>query len=220
MARGHAKLHIKNEGQELSIRKHQSEVLESFTESGHSQEVQAPPSLPTNKIPKSRIAQQSPQVLPKSSASSRKRKRRQEKEEAEAGHLSPQVRNPPSSQQSRTSPPSCIAQVGLKKKRRKESASDIIERNTNPVEYWALIKRWPKGYFEQHNQVREYLKQNSWLEEPMEDSIQEIKYMEESSNLAQSETVRLKLEWLQQPKESRKEKCSIQKRTLHNIARG
>ena len=55
--------------------------------------------------------------------------------------------------------------------------SNIIE-TADPLEYWTLIKRWPKEYFEQHSQIREDLEENSWLKEQMENPIQDIKYVE------------------------------------------
>ena len=51
-------------------------------------------------------------------------------------------------------------------------------KTANPLEYWTLTKRWPKEYFEQHSQVKEDLEQDSWLEEQMENPIQDIKYVE------------------------------------------
>ncbi len=119
--------------------------------------------------------QQSPQILPKPSVSSRKRKRGQE--EQEAGNLSPRIRDQPPSKRLRTSPSSCTAEVGLKEKK-KERASDINDKNVDPLEYWTLTKRWPKEYFEQDSQVREDLEQDSWLEEQMENSTQVVKYVE------------------------------------------
>jgi len=119
--------------------------------------------------------QQSPQILPKPSVSSRKRKRGQE--EQEAGNLSPRIRDQPPSKRLLTSPPSCTAEVGLKEKK-KERASDIKDKNADPLEYWTLTKRWPKEYFEQDSQVREDFEQGSWLEEQMENSTQAVKYVE------------------------------------------
>ena len=123
-------------------------------------------------------AQQSPRILSKPSP--RKRKRGQE--EQEAGHLSPRIREQPPSKRLQIPHPSCTAEVELKKKkeeeRKKESASDIIVKTADPLEYWTLTKRWPKEYFEQHSQIKEDLEQDSRLEEQMENPIQEIKYVE------------------------------------------
>jgi len=123
-------------------------------------------------------AQQSPQILPKPSASSRKRKRRQE--EQAAGHLSPRIRDQPPSKRPRTSPPSCTVEVGSKKKNKgkKERASDINEKKADALEHWTLTKRWPKEYFEQDSQIREDLEQDSWLEEQMESSTYNVNYVE------------------------------------------
>ncbi len=122
-------------------------------------------------------AQQSPQFLPKPSASSRKRKQGQEKQEA--ANLSPPIRDLPPTKRPRTSPPSCTAEVGLKGKEKKERASDDINnKNADQLEYWILTERWPKEYFEQDSQVREDLEQDSWLEDQMESSTQVVKYVE------------------------------------------
>ena len=124
-------------------------------------------------------AQQSPQVLLKSSASCRKRKRGQEEQEAE--HFSSQIQEQPPSKRPQITPPSYTAEVELlkkKKERKKESASGIIVKTADPLEHWTLTKRWPKEYFEQHSQIGEVIKQDSSLEEEMENPIQEIKYVE------------------------------------------
>ena len=120
---------------------------------------------------------QGPQILPKSSTSSRKRKRGQEEQEAK--HISSRIREQSPSKRPEILPPSHTSAVGLKKKqRKKESASDIIEKTADPLKYWTLTKRWPKEYFEQHSQSREDLDQDSWLEEQMEKPIQDIKYVD------------------------------------------
>ena len=119
-------------------------------------------------------APQGPQILHKASTSSRKRKRGQE--EQEAGHLSSRIREQPPSKRAQISPPSCTAEVGLKRK--KERASDIDKKKADPLEYWTLTKRWPKEYFEQHSQIKEDLEQDSWLEEQIENPIPDIKYVE------------------------------------------
>ncbi len=51
-------------------------------------------------------------------------------------------------------------------------------KTTDPLEYRTLTKRWPKEFFEQHSQIKEDLEQDSWLEEQMENPIQDIKYVE------------------------------------------
>ena len=119
---------------------------------------------------------QRPQILYKSSTSSRKRKRGQEEQEAE--YLSFQIREQSPSKRRQISPPSCAAAAVLKKKeRKKKSASDIIEKTVNPLEYWTVTQRWPKEYFEQDSQVRKDLEQDSWQEEQMDDSTPSIKYV-------------------------------------------
>ena len=122
-------------------------------------------------------APQRPQISQKPSTSSRKRKRGQE--EQEARHLTSRIREQPPSKRPQISPPSCTAEVGLKtEKRKKERASDNIEKTADPLEYWTLTKRWPKEYFEQDSQIREDLEQDSWLEDQMENSTQAVKYVE------------------------------------------
>ncbi|KAI4088940.1 MAG: hypothetical protein L6R37_008121 [Teloschistes peruensis] len=155
---------------------------QSLSKSNHIEEVQAPLSPPASNIPKGSKATQRPQILHKPSTSSRKRKRGQGEE---AGHLSSRIREQPPSKRPQIPPPSCTAKVELKKnktkkkeERKKESASDIVVKTADPLEYWTLTKRWPKEYFEQHSQVREDLEQDSWLEEQMENPIQDIKYVE------------------------------------------
>ena len=51
-------------------------------------------------------------------------------------------------------------------------------KTADPLEYWALTKRWPKEYFEQHSQIKEDFEQDSWLKEQMESPIQDIIYVE------------------------------------------
>ena len=77
-----------------------------------------------------------------------------------------------------TSPSSCSARIGLKKKRRRtESASDIIE-TADPLGYWTLTGRWPEEYFEERGQIRFDSEQDSWLEGQMGNSGPEIQYVE------------------------------------------
>ena len=118
------------------------------------------------------------------SVSSRKRKRGQGEE---AGHLTSPIREQPPSKRLQITPPSCTAEVesGQKEKDeegRKESGSDTAVETANPLEYWTLTNKWPKEYFEQHSQIeednKEDLEQNSWLEEEMENTTQEIRYVE------------------------------------------
>ncbi|KAI4089037.1 MAG: hypothetical protein L6R37_008105 [Teloschistes peruensis] len=153
---------------------------QSLSKSNHIQEVQAPLSPPVSNILEGRKATQRPQILQKPSMPSRKRKRGQGEE---AGHLSSRIREQPPSKRPQIPPPSCTAEVELKKKkkkkeRKKESASDIIVKTADPLEYWTLTKQWPREYFEQHSQIKEDLEKDSWLEEQMENPIQDIKYVE------------------------------------------
>ena len=113
-------------------------------------------------------ASRHPQVLQELSKPHQNRKRGQE-----AGHLSRDREQPPR-KRSRTSPPSCTAKGGLKKK----TVSETSEKNADPLEYWIRTKRWPKEYFEQDSQVREDLEQDSWLEEQMEYSTEVVQYVE------------------------------------------
>ena len=98
-------------------------------------------------------------------------------EEQETGHLSSRIGAQPPSKRPQISPSSCTATVGLKKEKKKEGASNIIE-TADPLEYWTLTKRWPKEYLEQISQIREDLEVDSWLEEQMENPVQDIKYVE------------------------------------------
>lgn len=67
-----------------------------------------------------------------------------------------------------------------KKEREKqtESASDILDKPADPLEYWTVTRRWPKEYFAQDSHIWEAIKRDSWLEEQMENSIPDIKYAE------------------------------------------
>ena len=124
-------------------------------------------------------APQRPQTYHQPSTSSRKRKRGQEEEEV--GRPSAHTQGQPPSERLQVPPPSCTAEVELKKIHKEEeeqSASDTIVQTTDPLEYWTLTKRWPKEYFEQQRQIKEDLEQDSWLEEQMGRPIQEIKYVE------------------------------------------
>ncbi|KAI4221326.1 MAG: hypothetical protein L6R40_008640 [Gallowayella cf. fulva] len=155
---------------------------QSLSKSNHIQEVQAPLSPPASNTPEGRKC---PQIHHKPSTSCRKRKRGQGEE---AGHLSSRIREQPPLKRPQIPPPSCNAEVELKKEKKtkkkkkeermKESASDIIVKTTDPLQYWTLTKRWPKEYFEQHTQIKEDLEQDSWLEEQMENPTQDIKYVE------------------------------------------
>lgn len=128
-------------------------------------------------------ATQPPQILHEPSTSSRIRKRGRGEE---AGHPSSRIREQPPSERPQIPPPSCTAEVepeknqtNKKEERKKESASDIVVKTADPLEYWTWTKRWPKEYFEQHSQIIEKdLEQDSWLEEQMEYPIQSIKYVE------------------------------------------
>ena len=175
----------------LRLQAIQQSHKQSLFKSNHIQKVRIPLSPSASNIPEGRKvcvltasltcrsadlikAIQHPQSKPVTS--SRKRKRVQE--EQETGHLSSQTREQPPFKQSRTSPPSCIAEAGLKKKeKKKQSASNIIE-TSDPLKYWTLTKRWPKEYFEQHSQIREDLEQDSWLEEQMTNPANKIQYVE------------------------------------------
>ena len=110
-------------------------------------------------------APQHPQILYISSRAPRKRKRGQK-----AGHSSPQDGDRLSSKRPRTSPSSCTAE--------ERAASDTSEKNVGPLKYWTRTRRWPKEYFEQDSQVRENLKQDSWLEERMDYSTKVVQYVE------------------------------------------
>ena len=129
-------------------------------------------------------APQRPQTLHKPSTSPRKRKRGQE--EGEVERPLPQTQEQPPSKRLQIPPPSCTAEVELKKikkkeeeeERKKRSSSGIIVKTADPLEYWTLTKRWPKEYFEQQRQIKGDLEQDSWLEEQMENPIQDIKYVE------------------------------------------
>ena len=114
-------------------------------------------------------ASRHPQVLQNPSKPHQNRKRGQE-----GGHPSPRDREQPPRKRPRTSPPSCTAKGGLKK----ETASEINEKNADPLEYWIRTERWPKEYFEQDSQVREDLEQDSWLEKQMEYSTEVVQYVE------------------------------------------
>ncbi|KAL9123704.1 MAG: hypothetical protein Q9217_006892, partial [Psora testacea] len=153
---------------------------QSLSKSNHTQEVQAPLTPPASNVPEGSKALQRPQTSQNPSTSSRKRKRGQGEE---AGHFSSRIREQPPSKRLQIRPPSCTAEVELLKKKekvkkKKESASDIIVKTADPLEYWTLTNRWPKEYFEQHSQIREDLEQDSWLEGQMENPIQDIKYVE------------------------------------------
>jgi len=110
-------------------------------------------------------ASQRPQVPHKPSKAHQKRKRGQE-----AGHSSPPDRDWPSSKRPWTSPLSCTAE--------ERAATNISEKNVDPLEYWTRIRRWPKEYFEQDSHIREDLNQDSWLEEQMEYLTQVVQYVE------------------------------------------
>ncbi|KAI4087886.1 MAG: hypothetical protein L6R37_008270 [Teloschistes peruensis] len=198
MARGQAKPNIKNNRrqppgpkvqgkQPRGIKKQQAtrkslrlqairqSHKQSLSKSNQIKRVQAPPSPPPSNIPEDR---KRPQNLHKPSTSSRKRKRGQEEQEVE--RPSSQTPEQPPSERPQIPPPSCTAEVELKKKkeRKDKSASDIIVKTFDPLEYWTLTKRWPKEYFEQDSRIRENLEQDSWLEEQMENPTQDIKYVE------------------------------------------
>ncbi|KAL8827330.1 MAG: hypothetical protein Q9170_007057 [Blastenia crenularia] len=203
MARGQAKSNVKNNRPQPPVSKNQGELpqgikkqqirrkslrlqairqshKQSIPKSNYTQGVRAPLSPPASNIPEGR---KQPQTLHKLPTSSRKRKRGQEEQEVE--RPSSQTQEPSPSKRPQIRPPICTAAVGLKKKNRKkngnrkeESASDIIEKTTDPLEYWTLTKRWPKEYFEQDSRIKEDLEQDSWLEEQMENSTQAIKYVE------------------------------------------
>ncbi|KAL9104366.1 MAG: hypothetical protein Q9163_000666 [Psora crenata] len=158
----------------LRLQAIQQSHKQSLSKRNHIQGVQAPPSPPLSNKPESggRL-----QTLYKPSTSSRKRKRGQEEQEVE--RPSSETQEQPLSKRPQIPPPRCTAEVELKKKeRKKKSASDLIVKTADPLEYWTLTKRWPKEYFEQDNRIEEDLEQNSWLEEQMENSTQAIKYVE------------------------------------------
>ncbi|KAI4159027.1 MAG: hypothetical protein LQ342_006928 [Letrouitia transgressa] len=98
-------------------------------------------------------------------------------EERKTGHLSSRIGEQPPYKRPQISTPGCTAAVELKKEEKSESANNIIE-TADPLEYWTLTKKWPKEYFEQHSQIREDLEEDDWLEEQMENPIQDIKYVE------------------------------------------
>jgi len=118
--------------------------------------------------------QQSSQILSKSFVFSRKWKREQEEQEAE--NLSSWIWDQSSSKRLLISSSSCTAEIELKEKKKKR-ASDIKNKNIDSLEYWILIKRWFKKYFEQDSQIREDFEQSSWLKEQMENSTQTVKYV-------------------------------------------
>ena len=51
-------------------------------------------------------------------------------------------------------------------------------QTANPLEYWALTKRWPVEYFEQPGQIEKDIERDSWLEEIMKYPIPDVKYVE------------------------------------------
>lgn len=65
--------------------------------------------------------------------------------------------------------PQTAAEVGLKtRKRKKETASEFIQKTADPLEYWILTGRWPKEYFEQGSQIWEDIEQDSQIREDIE----------------------------------------------------
>ena len=89
---------------------------------------------------------QHPYVLCKPSKPHQKRRRGRQ-----AGHSSPQDRDPPPAKRPRTSSSNCTAEDKL----HQEVASDTRKSSTDPLEYWIQNQRWRKEYFQQDSQVRE-----------------------------------------------------------------
>lgn len=88
------------------------------------------------------------------------RKQKQEREQ-ETGQSSRQNREQPPSKRPRTSPPSCAT----KEKLHLETAQNISENGTDPIQYWIQNGRWRKQYFEQNGQVRDDFERNKSLKE-------------------------------------------------------
>ena len=114
--------------------------------------------------------------LCKSSQPSKKRKRGEGKKVVE--HNSSRNREQISFKQSRVPSIGSAAGIELKKERRKGSASNIVTKSTDPLEYWTVTKSWPKEYFERHNEIKIDFEQDSWLEEQREIPVADIKYVE------------------------------------------
>lgn len=92
-------------------------------------------------------------------------------EKQDTAYLSPQIQEQSSFKQPSISPPGrTTATVPGKpeEKWEKERPSDIPVQVADPIQYWALTKRWPKVYFESDGQTWEDLEQDSSLEEEME----------------------------------------------------
>ena len=112
------------------------------------------------------------QTLNKPSSFSQKRKRGQEEEY--------RIRDQPPPKRTHVSPPSWAAAGVLKKtkKWKKASVGDVHEE-IDPLEYWILTQKWPKEYFEQHDQIiQKDLERDSGLEERMEKSNPPVQYID------------------------------------------
>lgn len=99
-------------------------------------------------------------------------------EEQDVGYISPRTREKSPFKRPSISPPGCATATVPGKKEEtwdKKRPSDLPVVITDPIQYWALTKRWPKEFFESQGQTWEDLESQgeTWEDSEKDDSPEE-----------------------------------------------